>query len=405
MPRRPARALVVSNEIPSRSGTGLRMRLYHTVKALGEVGTVDLFAAFDPAWRDAEPVPAELAVRRARLLPLPSGRWAGGDTRLPRELTSRRYDLARRELTRWAADRYDLVWLSRVESYLSCGPTAAPSVLDLDDIEHRKVLGRWWAEHLPPYPRPGSGRLTARTALSEASRWRRLQTSAARRVDVAVVCSEPDAARIPLPRPAVVPNGYEPPPALAALPAAARFPTITLPGFLRYGPNADAADLLVHCILPHIRRQVPDVRVRLVGEPDARVSRLHDPPWVTVTGQVPDIRVELGATHLIAAPLRYGSGTRIKILEAFAHRLPVVSTSIGAAGLCVVDGVHLLICNSPRAFASACVRLLRDHALRKSLVDSGHALFLQRYQWSDIRRRITRLAAEVSDGRRPVPRG
>jgi glycosyltransferase involved in cell wall biosynthesis len=220
-----------------------------------------------------------------------------------------------------------------------------------------------------------------------------------------VVCSEPDRARLTLPRPAVVPNGYEPPSALAAPPAAARYPTITLPGFLRYGPNADAADLLVRRVLPHIRRRVPDVRVRLVGEPDARVSRLHDPPWVTVTGQVPDIRVELGATDLIAVPLRYGSGTRIKILEALAHRLPVVSTSIGAAGLGVVDGVHLLIRDSPRAFASACVRLLRDRALRKSLVDGGHALFLQRYQWSDIRCRITRLAAEVSGGRRPVPRG
>jgi glycosyltransferase involved in cell wall biosynthesis len=395
---------VVGNEIPSRSGTGLRMRLYHTVKALTEFGTVDLFAAFDPAWRDAQPVPAELPVRRARLLPLPQGRSPGEITPLPSELTMRRYDLARSELDRWATERYDLVWLSRVESFLSCGPPAAPSVLDLDDIEHRKVLGRWRAEHRRPYPPSGYSRLGTRSALSDAGRWRQLQIAAARRVDVAVVCSERDAARVPPVRPVVVPNGYELLPALATQAAGDRHPTITLPGFLRYPPNADAADLLVRRVMPHVRRLVPDVRVRLVGESDARVRRLHNPPLVTVTGAVPDIRTELGAADLIAVPLRYGGGTRIKILEAFAHRLPVVSTSIGTAGLGAQDGVHLMIRDSPRAFAAACVRLLHDHAFRTHLADSGHALFLQRYQWPDIRRQVTQLAAAVSDSRRPAPR-
>jgi len=374
------------------------MRLYHIVKALAEVGAIDLFAAFDPAWRKTEPVPAELSVRRARLLALPSAGRAEAPARLPRELSGRRYDLGHTELARWAAARYDLVWLSRVESYLCCGPPMAPCVLDLDDIEHCKVLGRWWAERLPPHPQD---RLAAWIALSEASRWRRLQMSAARQVDVSVVSSALDAARLPLPRLTLVPNGYEPP-VQAALRVSGRHPTITLPGFLRYGPNVDAAHLLVRRILPHIRRQVPDVQVRLVGEPDARVSHLHDPPLVTVTGQVPDIRAELAATDLIAVPLRYGSGTRIKILEAFAHRLPVVSTSAGAAGLGAQDGVHLLIRDSPHAFAAGCVRLLRDGALRTSLVDGGHELFVQCYQWPDIRARVVRLATDISEGRRPV---
>lgn len=308
MPTRPARILVVSNEVPGQSGTGLRIRLYHTVLALAEAGAVDLVAAFDPTWRDAAPLPANLAVGQVQLLPIrvngaagdgaARDSAAGGGGRLPREISHRQYDLARRELAPWAASPvipYDLVWLSRVESYLSYGPVRSPSVLDLDDIEHQKVLGRWRAERRPPHPPAGAARLTAWTALSEASRWRRLQIDAARQVDQAVVSSELSVTQLPLTRPAVIPNGYEllaPLPPVAAGQSSPRSPTITLPGFLRYGPNADAADLLVQRVLPHIRRQLPDIRVRLVGEPDARVARLHDPPWVTVTGRVADIRAK-----------------------------------------------------------------------------------------------------------------
>ena len=114
-----------------------------------------------------------------------------------------------------------------------------------------------------------------------------------------------------------------------------------LAGSFSYPPNADAAHYFVSNILPLIRRNRPDVTLRLVGEPTASVTALAGDPAVTVVGWVPDIEVELARADVAVVPLRYGSGTRVKILEAAAHRIPVVSTTIGAEGLGFEDGRHL----------------------------------------------------------------
>ena len=95
------------------------------------------------------------------------------------------------------------------------------------------------------------------------------------------------------------------------------------------------------------------------------LAELHDPPRVTLTGRVPDIATELAAADVVVAPVRYGSGTRVKILEAFAHRIPVASTTFGAEGLDTADGVHLLLADGAEALAAACARLLEDIDLRR----------------------------------------
>ena len=79
-------------------------------------------------------------------------------------------------------------------------------------------------------------------------------------------------------------------------------------------------------------------------------------------------------------PIRFGSGTRVKIIEAFAHRVPVVSTTLGAEGLGAVDGEHLLIGDDPESLARACARLLSDEALRTRLVAAAYDLFLTHLQ-------------------------
>ena len=89
---------------------------------------------------------------------------------------------------------------------------------------------------------------------------------------------------------------------------------------------------------------------------------------------------ELARADLVVVPVRYGSGTRVKILEAFAHRIPVVSTTIGAEGLGAADGVHLLVADDPDAFADRCARLLTDGDLRERLVDAAEQLFEERYR-------------------------
>lgn len=91
---------------------------------------------------------------------------------------------------------------------------------------------------------------------------------------------------------------------------------------------------------------------------------------------------QLAAADIAVVPIRFGGGTRIKILEAFAHGLPVVSTTVGCEGLDVIDGQHLLVADDPAAFAAACLRLSEDAELRTRLVTAAAELWKSRYRWT-----------------------
>jgi glycosyltransferase involved in cell wall biosynthesis len=163
-----------------------------------------------------------------------------------------------------------------------------------------------------------------------------------------------------------------------------------------YTPNVDAAEWLVTEVAPRLRARLPGVEVRLVGTPVPGVQRHHRPPAITVVGTVPAMETELERADIAVVPIRYGSGTRLKILESFAHRVPVVSTTVGAEGLQVVHGVHLLLADDPEAFAAACERLLTETDLRTQLVDAAEELYLERYERSTARVRIEALVREVA---------
>ena len=106
---------------------------------------------------------------------------------------------------------------------------------------------------------------------------------------------------------------------------------------------------------------------------------------------------ELSRSDLVLVPLRAGSGTRVKILEAWAHGVPVVSTSIGAEGLNAIDGTHLLIAESPADFAECVRRLLRDDALRSKIVNAASRLYKAQYTASVMEQRVRRVCAPCSE--------
>ncbi len=114
-----------------------------------------------------------------------------------------------------------------------------------------------------------------------------------------------------------------------------------------------------------------------------------------MAGRVSEIEPELARADIAVVPLRIGSGTRLKILESFAHRIPVVSTKIGADGLDVEDGVHLLLADRPEEFAHACRRLVEDRALARRLVDAAERRYLERYEWSVARNGIQKLVCDL----------
>ena len=145
--------------------------------------------------------------------------------------------------------------------------------------------------------------------------------------------------------------------------------TFLFVGTLGYYPNEDAAMFFCTEILPRVRASAGrPVRVLIAGSnPSARVRALAREPEITVAGAVPDLAPHYAAADAVVVPLRAGGGTRIKVLEAFGYRRPVVSTTVGAQGIDVTPGTHLLIGDTPGAFARQCVRLIEAPGLGKQL--------------------------------------
>src|SRR6185437_14800217 len=118
-------------------------------------------------------------------------------------------------------------------------------------------------------------------------------------------------------------------------------------------------------VLPIVQREIRDARLVLLGrDPDEAAKRLERHPDVVATGEVPDTRPYLQRAGVVVVPILNGSGTRYKILEALALGLPVVSTPLGAEGLDVHDGEHLLIRNIDE-FSDAILSILREPDHRK----------------------------------------
>lgn len=158
--------------------------------------------------------------------------------------------------------------------------------------------------------------------------------------------------------------------------------TIVFTGLMNYPPNIDAVVWFCDAVLPIVHRTHPDVLFRIVGDkPTPAVLALGARAGVSVTGRVPDVRPHLADSLAVVVPVRSGAGTRLKILEAMAVQRPVVSTSLGAEGLDVAHGKHLLLGDTPEALASHVVALVDrpDQAQRIAL--AGRELAQAKYDW------------------------
>lgn len=399
------RSLVVAQDFPWPPVTGSFQRLASVVRALATLGDVELFSLVYPGRRESCDVPADAGVTRHEIAVTPAPRlsvprraaWLWSE--LPLEVFSARLSEPRSAFDGWARDGYDVVWISKAATFHGLGrPRLGPTVVDLDDLEDRKLRARRTCV-LRSASGPVRSRLRARAGsvqlLVNEQRWRSLQRSVSSEVERVALCSALDVARSCLPNAVVVENGYDLPGAAAVAEPGRRPPVVLLQGVLRYGPNQDAASYLVHEVGPRLRALVPGCRIRLVGEPDGVVRRLHAPPDVVVTGPVGSMAPELAGAGVVAVPLRYASGTRIKILEAFAHGVPVVSTPIGAEGLDVVDGTHLLLAGPAEDFARACAQVLLEPSLADRLRKEARCLVAGRYSWERSRRQMVALAGEL----------
>jgi glycosyltransferase involved in cell wall biosynthesis len=166
--------------------------------------------------------------------------------------------------------------------------------------------------------------------------------------------------------------------------------SVAFVGSYFYPPNEAAAFELISSIGPAIRARGGPRRLVLIG-PSAsstlRAAAAKD-PYVELLGEVPDVRVPLRAAGVLAVPIRAGGGTRVKILEAMAGGVPVVSTRLGVEGLEVTHGRQVLLAETADEFAGEIVRLAADEHLRSRLVREGSAFVGSRHTMSTLRNTV-----------------
>jgi len=168
-------------------------------------------------------------------------------------------------------------------------------------------------------------------------------------------------------------------------------------GSMNYRPNVDAALWFVNQIFEKVRLHIPEARFFIVGsQPHPRLDALRELDNIEITGWVPDVNPFLHAAAVYVVPLRMGSGTRLKLLQAMAAGRAVVSTSVGARGLDVQDGVQLRLADTADSFAQAIITLLQDANQRRALGSAGAAYVRKHYDWSVIVPRLLEVYRQIT---------
>jgi glycosyltransferase involved in cell wall biosynthesis len=209
-----------------------------------------------------------------------------------------------------------------------------------------------------------------------------LERAAAARSALTVVVTEDDAAGLGASAAAdvvVVPNGVD---TAAPDPGPATRCRVLLPGTLFYGPNVDGARWFVEEAWPTVLAAVPTAELVLAGRgPTPAVRALAERPGVAVHADVADMTAELAAARVVVVPLRYGTGTRLKALQALAGRRALVGTTVGLAGLGITDGVNARVADDAPGLARATIAALTGSDGDDDLVAAGRALVEQHHTW------------------------
>ncbi len=387
MPTKPD-LLYLSPVIPALTGNGLAMRAGMVLEALAEQASVSLLVVpLYPSFEVRVPTVFERLCRRSAVIH-PTQFARPRIAFLPALFGRRRP---------YRESRFDIVHVFRLAMlpfarHFLDGSSGAPERhLDLDDVEsatHRRLAALC---------RLNGEDARALFFESEARRYEALEDEALVEFDRVYVCSEGDQAKLPGERRGeicVIPNAVRVPDVALTEPGDGVF-TFLFVGTLGYYPNEDAVGYLGSEIVPRLRQLTQsDFAVNIVGTGGSeRCRQTATACGLRMIGEVPDVAPWYQNCGAVVTPIRAGGGTRVKILEAFSHRRSVVSTSIGVEGIDARDGEHLLIGDTPEAFAKHCVRLMTDRELRDHLVENAGSLLRRSYSAEAIKRTIAALFA------------
>lgn len=172
---------------------------------------------------------------------------------------------------------------------------------------------------------------------------------------------------------------------------------IVFTGSMDWLPNEDAITYFTQEVMPLIKRTIPDVTLTVVGRNPypSLVELARRDRSLIVTGRVDDVRPYMERAAAYVVPLRIGGGTRLKIYEAMAMEKAIVSTTIGAEGLPLNDGVELLLADTAKAIAAAVIKVLSDTALAKALGARAAATVREKFGWQGVAERFTQICEET----------
>lgn len=382
--------LYISPVIPALTGNGLAMRAGLVLEALAAHYTISLLVVRLYGSRGERLCRELKALCRRVAVVQPPAPAAGPRWRSLAGSVSRLFVRADRADSLRGLG-FDVVHVFRVSMlpfarpFYREGATLPRRHLDLDDIDSTTQ------RHIAALCRRNGDDGRAAVEESQARRSEILEDEALREFHRVYVCSEEDRAALARragPEILVLPNGVRPPaPASRGNPSGPfRFLLI---GTLGYYPNEDAVLYLCREIIPRLRQRAAAFEVEIVG--GGATDRLRDAAAAAgahLTGRVADVDACYRRAAAVVAPVRAGGGTRIKILEAFAWHVPVVSTSAGALGIGACDEREILIGDTPEAFAGACQRLMEDAPLRERLAGNAFELMMRHFSLEAIRRTV-----------------
>jgi glycosyltransferase involved in cell wall biosynthesis len=224
--------------------------------------------------------------------------------------------------------------------------------------------------------------------------WRKMlayEQTIVRKIDCAIVCSELErrvlqewGGRTCL----VVPNGVDTQfftPQISHLPVNKQLVQLVFTGAMDYAPNADGIRWFLRSVLPELDLKLPYYKLTVVGKNPPSDLRIWERPGkIEFTGRVEDVRQYTRSANVFVVPLLVGGGTRLKILEALAMQIPVVSTRIGAEGLDLQNSVHLRLADDASAMAQAITEVSIQSDSVREMARRGRERVLERYDWNAV---------------------
>ena len=379
------RILYVTPVWPGRTQTGVHVRALNVLRALQQIGTVEVIVLGDEyqgGARFSEPGREINVAYTIQVTPRPNGglieklRWSlDPKANYPFGCQAGQEGMDRILAT---ANEFDLIWFFKPRSPDMFPNSVWPrSVLDVDDLESRYESSKLQVS---------DGFVERFLAVRRQFAWRRREKLFGQRFTVLTVCSEDDrqyltrlGLRLPI---HVIPNGFE-------RPSVEPIRDVTLPprlgfiAFFDYFPNRDGIEWFMKDCWPRIKRQVPDARLRLAG-PGSDGPLKHLGTDVDGLGWLPSPSDEIKTWSLMVVPIRVGGGTRVKIAYGFSQKCPIVSTSFGAHGYRAQSGDELYLADSAESFADACIRVIREPEKAAQMAERAWRQYLEKWTWEAI---------------------